>query len=68
MQQHQPSVTPQEYLERDRRAQTKSEHFNGEIYALTGASPRHDEDAARGWLRAAKEPPLEYQIEHPPAY
>lgn len=39
-------VTPQQYLELERRAEAKSEYFNGEVYALAGASPRHTTIAA----------------------
>lgn len=39
----QPKIywTPEEYLERERRTEQKSEYLNGEIYAMGGASPRH---------------------------
>lgn len=46
MQETQPWVSPQEYLHLERRAATKSEYFNGQIYALAGASPRHTAIAA----------------------
>jgi Uma2 family endonuclease len=34
-------LSPAEYLERDRRAEYKSEYFNGEMFAMAGASPNH---------------------------
>ncbi len=33
--------TPQEYLELERKAEYKSEYYNGEIFAMSGASPKH---------------------------
>jgi Uma2 family endonuclease len=33
--------TPEEYLAIERQAQPKSEYLNGEIFAMSGASPRH---------------------------
>ncbi|HEY7545469.1 MAG TPA: Uma2 family endonuclease, partial [Blastocatellia bacterium] len=33
--------TPEEYLELERQAEYRSEYFNGEIFAMGGASPRH---------------------------
>jgi len=36
------AVTPQEYLERERRAETKSEFYDGVIVAMSGASRQHD--------------------------
>ena len=35
-------ITPHEYLERERRAETKSEFYPGEIFAMSGASRRHN--------------------------
>lgn len=35
-------LTPQEYLTRERRAMTKSEYLNGEVFAMAGASERHN--------------------------
>lgn len=34
-------VTPEEYLERERKAETRSEYRNGEIVAMSGASFAH---------------------------
>jgi Uma2 family endonuclease len=34
-------LTPQEYLERERAAETKSEYYRGEIFAMAGASFAH---------------------------
>lgn len=39
--QTQPGVSPQDYLALERVAAEKSEYFNGQIYAMAGASPRH---------------------------
>jgi Uma2 family endonuclease len=39
--QPQAFITPEEYLARERQAEQKSEYFNGEIFAMSGASPRH---------------------------
>lgn len=35
-------ITPEEYLVIERKAEYKSEYFNGEIYAMSGASRRHN--------------------------
>ncbi|HEY0323054.1 MAG TPA: Uma2 family endonuclease [Pyrinomonadaceae bacterium] len=34
-------ITPEEYLAVERQAEYKSEYFNGEIFAMTGASRNH---------------------------
>lgn len=34
-------ISPEEYLELERQAETKSEYWNGEIYAMAGASRNH---------------------------
>jgi Uma2 family endonuclease len=38
----QQRLTPQEYLALERQAQYKSEYFNGEMFAMSGASRRHN--------------------------
>jgi Uma2 family endonuclease len=35
-------VTPEEYLELERKAEHKSEYYNGEIFAMSGVTLRHD--------------------------
>ncbi len=35
-------LTPEEYLALERKADYRSEYFNGEIFAMTGASRRHN--------------------------
>jgi len=37
-----PLVTPEEYLERERCAETKSEYYDGEMFAMAGVSRKHD--------------------------
>jgi Uma2 family endonuclease len=34
--------TPEEYLRLERQAECKSEYFNGQIFAMAGASPEHN--------------------------
>jgi len=34
-------ISPEEYLVQERLAELKSEYFQGEIFAMSGASPRH---------------------------
>jgi len=34
-------LTPEEYLEQERKAERKSEYFRGEVFAMAGASPEH---------------------------
>ena len=38
-------LTPEQYLEIERKAEFKSEYFNGEMFAMAGASLTHN-----GWL------------------
>lgn len=35
-------LTPEEYLDAERKAEYKSEYFDGEAFAMTGASRRHN--------------------------
>jgi Uma2 family endonuclease len=35
-------LTPEEYLERERKAEFKSEYHQGEVFAMSGASRRHN--------------------------
>lgn len=37
-----PFYTPEQYLELERDAETKSEYLSGQIFAMAGASPRHN--------------------------
>jgi len=37
-----PYLTPEEYLALERQAETKSEYWRGEVFALAGASRRHN--------------------------
>lgn len=39
----QPFITPQEYLALERQATVKSEYIHGQIYAMSGASLRHNQ-------------------------
>lgn len=39
--QSEPRIQPAEYLERERRAETRSEFLNGEVFAMAGASREH---------------------------
>lgn len=39
---HKTLITPQEYLALERESETKSEYYAGEVFALAGASPRHN--------------------------
>lgn len=36
-----PRITPEQYLEAEREAEYKSEYYDGQIYAMAGAKPRH---------------------------
>ena len=36
-----PFLTPEQYLEIDRRAEVKSEYYNGEMFAMAGSSFPH---------------------------
>lgn len=36
-----PYITPEEYLERERKAETRSEYLHGEMFAMAGGSLRH---------------------------
>ncbi len=39
--QHKTFVTPEEYFERERAAEFKSEYLDGEVFAMAGGSPKH---------------------------
>ena len=38
----QPRITPEKYLARERAAEGKHEYYQGEVFAMGGASPRHN--------------------------
>jgi hypothetical protein len=45
-------ITPEEYLEIERNAETKSENYRGAMFAMSGASMEHTELEVRlGGLR-----------------
>ena len=35
-------ITPEDYLARERKAETKSEYYNGEMFAMSGATREHN--------------------------
>ena len=37
-----PYISPEEYLRLERQSEYKSEYVNGEIFAMTGASRKHN--------------------------
>lgn len=37
-----PNITPEEYLALERKAEYKSEYLHGEVFAMTGASRKHN--------------------------
>jgi Uma2 family endonuclease len=37
-----PRLTPEEYLVRERLAETKSEYYQGQVFAMAGASEKHN--------------------------
>ncbi len=41
-----PHIAPEEYLARERQAESKSEYRDGRIYAMAGGSPEHSSIAA----------------------
>ena len=38
-----PRLTPEEYLEIERKAEYRREYFHGEMFAMSGASEAHEE-------------------------
>jgi Uma2 family endonuclease len=39
-------LTPEQYLEIERKAEFRSEYLNGEVFAMSGGTPNH------GWIVA----------------
>jgi Uma2 family endonuclease len=37
-----PFITPEEYLDAERKAEFRSEYLDGQVYAMAGASPAHN--------------------------
>ncbi|SPE40098.1 conserved hypothetical protein [Candidatus Sulfopaludibacter sp. SbA3] len=40
-------ITPEQYLEHERKAEYKSEYYHGEVFAMSGVSRKHDLIAAQ---------------------
>ena len=55
-----PYISPEEYLELERQAETKSEYYAGELFAMAGGSPEHSLIAANVtgslWLQLRESP------------
>ncbi len=47
-------VTPEEYLELERKAEYKSEYYNGEMFAMSGASINHNAIAGQLYFLIAR--------------
>jgi Uma2 family endonuclease len=45
----QPFVTPEEYLEADRKAEGRSEYVDGQVYAMSGTSKDHNRVTRNIW-------------------
>ncbi len=61
----QQPLTPEQYLEMERKAEYKSEYFNGETFAMAGASRRHNlitGNVAAAIYRQIRKRPLEAYI------
>jgi Uma2 family endonuclease len=50
-------LTPEEYLAKERKAEYKSEYYDGEMFAMSGASREHNLIAGNGnWDAASMGP------------
>jgi hypothetical protein len=54
-------MTPREYLERERKAETKSEFIGSDVLAIAGGSPEHNAVASDA-LIAQNEPLVEHYV------
>ena len=46
-----PFIMPGEYLEAERKAEGRSEYLDGQVYAMSGASPEHNRITNNIWRR-----------------